>query len=409
MPSRLFNRELPAWLRLSGEERVRVEGWNGIGFRNADDLFALNRLRLNLLVTPLPWLKFSFQAQDARVAGNNIKPAPSSQKDAVDLRQGYMELGDSESSSMGLRVGRQALTFGDGRLVADSGWSNVGRTFDAVRVTWRYGGLRVDGFASSVVVCRDGEFNRPLAGDNLHGLYGSAQRLVPGATVDLYTLWRLSPKVAAESGLAGKLDSHTTGVRWAGKLRWGFDYAAEVAGQTGRFGNDRIGAWASHWVVGHTLPIPQYQPRLFAEYDYASGDADPKDGRHASFDQLYPSSHDKFGIADQFMWSNLRHVRLGGEAKARKWLTMGSSYHHFGLVSARDALFAPGAKVVARVPSGSAGRDVGSEWDLQALSRLSKSTQVGWGYSHIFTGQFLRRALPGVSQNSVYFSVARLL
>jgi hypothetical protein len=36
-----------------------------------------------------------------------------------------------------------------------------------------------------------------------------------------------------------------------------------------------------------------------AEYNYASGDADPVDGIRGTFDQLYPTAHDKYGLADQ--------------------------------------------------------------------------------------------------------------
>jgi hypothetical protein len=66
-----------------------MENLNGVGFKSVGDLYLLNRLRLNLEVRPLSWVKFTFQAQDARVFGQNTRPAPASQKDAVDLRMGY--------------------------------------------------------------------------------------------------------------------------------------------------------------------------------------------------------------------------------------------------------------------------------------------------------------------------------
>ena len=214
LPSDRLNRGLPSWLRFSGEERVRTEGWTGIGYKDSQDLFVLNRLRINFQVAPSRWLKFNFQGQDSRVWGNNVKPAPATQKDSLDLRLAYVELGDAEKAPVTLTVGRQSLAFGEGRLIADSDWSNTGRTFDAVRATLHHGKMRLDAFASSVVKMKDGEFNKRVDGDNFHGLYGSLQNLVPNATVEPYLLWRLAPKVRAESGVAGKLDSKTAGVRW---------------------------------------------------------------------------------------------------------------------------------------------------------------------------------------------------
>ena len=40
-------------------------------------------------------------------------------------------LGDLKKFPLLFTVGRQAITYGDGRLVADSRWGNFGRTFDA--------------------------------------------------------------------------------------------------------------------------------------------------------------------------------------------------------------------------------------------------------------------------------------
>jgi hypothetical protein len=53
------NSELQPWLRLGGEERVRVETLDGVGFIPAENTYLLQRLRLNLDIKPLTWLKFS--------------------------------------------------------------------------------------------------------------------------------------------------------------------------------------------------------------------------------------------------------------------------------------------------------------------------------------------------------------
>ena len=37
VPSQMLNRELPTWLRFSGEYRARLEGVDGLGFRDAID------------------------------------------------------------------------------------------------------------------------------------------------------------------------------------------------------------------------------------------------------------------------------------------------------------------------------------------------------------------------------------
>src|SRR5690242_3966779 len=163
-----INRGLPAWLRLSGEERVRMENLTGVGFRNVRDLYALNRLRLHLEVRPASWLRFHLEGQDARVFGQNALPAPASQKDAMDLRYGYLQVGREEGPVL-LRAGRQPITFGEGRLVGDPNWSNVGRSFDAARLTLRSGDRKLDLFTGAVAKVDPTGFNFPAPGGHFHG------------------------------------------------------------------------------------------------------------------------------------------------------------------------------------------------------------------------------------------------
>ena len=159
-PSEELNKELPKWLKFSGEFRARLEGYSGGSFRdNSSDAYYLNRLRINLLLQPASWIKIFAQTQDARVAFKNTKPAAPPYQDTWDLRQAYLELGNSEKGIVGVRTGRQELNFGEQRLIGSADWNNTARSFDAVRVTLRpLSGVRVDAFASSVVVLQDGAF-----------------------------------------------------------------------------------------------------------------------------------------------------------------------------------------------------------------------------------------------------------
>jgi hypothetical protein len=82
------------WLQLGGEIRERMETLEGVGFVDKDNTYLLERLRLNLNLVPLSGLRFVFQAQDSRAFFTDVSPAP---RDPMDLRIGYMQLGNSES------------------------------------------------------------------------------------------------------------------------------------------------------------------------------------------------------------------------------------------------------------------------------------------------------------------------
>jgi hypothetical protein len=389
------NRELPPWLRLGGEYRARLEATENRGFApGVDDTYFLNRIRLNLKVQPAPWLKFVFQGQDTRVFFNTVVPNAPPYENHLDLRMGYLELGDPDSRTLSLRAGRQEINFGDQRLVGGTNWSNNARTFDAVRATVRYHGYRLDAFAASVVVANPDGLDRPNPGDNLHGLYGGIEKLVPRAVIEPYLFWRLSPRQTAETGVRGNLDSKTAGVRWVGKLPPRFDYGAEMAMQRGSLGPDRVRAWAGHWVAGYTLDAA-WKPRLVAEYNFASGDHDPRDGTRGTFDHLYPTPHDKYGLCDQVGWRNIHDLKYGVEAKPHRRLGGTASYHNWWLADAHDALYAANGTVIARKADGTAGRHVGQEIDVQAAFSVSKQMIISAGAGHIFPGEFLRKATPG--------------
>jgi len=157
-----------------------------------------------------------------------------------------------------------------------------------------------------------------------------------------------------------KRDIHqtTVGTRIVGKLPVDFDYGLEMAAQTGSVATDDIRAWAGHWIAGKTFTTAPSKPRPFVEFNYASGDSSPADGVRGTFDQLYPTGHDKIGLADQVGWKNVDHLRGGVEFKPRAQWQVSGGYHSFWLASATDALYAASGAPVARSTAGTA-RTVG--------------------------------------------------
>ena len=389
-----INEKLPDWLQIGGLFRTRWEGFLNRGFTpGQDDIHLLNRFRLDVNVRATNWLKFMFEGQDTRIYFQQTVPNAPPFANPVYLRLGFVQLGDFDQGTFSLRAGRQDLIVGDQRLLGNFNWINVGRSCDAVRVTIHYSGYRLDAFASAVVNPTDEAVGEPQTGNNLHGAYGSITRLVPDATIEPYVLWRVAPQQISESGTHGTLDFKTIGLRWVGKVG-PVDYGTEVAGQAGSLGPDRVRAWAGHWVAGYTVP-KKWMPRFSAEYNYATGDKDPHDGIRGTFDVLYPSPHDLYGLADQVGWRNIHDVRLGWDAKPVRKLSVITNYHNWWLASATDALYAPAGAPVVRRTDGSAGRHVGQETDLEFSYAVSPQISAAGGVGHIFAGGFLKKTSAG--------------
>jgi hypothetical protein len=402
--SEQFNELLPAWLRFSGEFRERYEGYSGGSFKhNSTNDYDLQRIRLGMELKPTSWLQAYAELQDARVFG--IMPAIPPYQATMQLRQAYVRFGSGEGDGLSLQVGRFDMTYGNNRLIGDSWWTNVSRSFDGVRGAYKMGRFRVDAFATSVVYERQGVFDHHLEGNNLYGLYATAANVIPHATFDLYEFWNMRPGFSLENLKAGHLNEWTTGFRWVGALPHSFDYRTEMAYQLGTLSVDKIRAWMGHWVIGYTFQKVPVRPRLFLEYDYGSGSPNDKNGYDNTFDPIYPSTHDKLGLADLFGWRNIQDLRFGQEYHmARRW-TAATSFHDFWLANAHDALYPARGSIIANVPSGADGIHVGEELDAQLIFTPTRQTQVDFGYGRVIPGYYLRKTTQGVTYSYPYMQI----
>jgi hypothetical protein len=409
-PTAFANVTPPTWMRVGIEHRGRLEGFTGAGFAdNREDLYWLNRFRVTARISMKPWLSAAVQAQDARVEGRNGATTGAPFRDQLDLRLAHVDIGAFDKSRFALRGGRQELVFGDQRLVGHGNWLNTARSFDGVRGVFRHKKLRVDGFAASVVTIQMDDVNRSGGGNYLYGADAPLTVLPYGGVIEPYVFVRTAEKLPTEAGTVGDLTSATSGVRIVGKLSARTDYNLEGAIQRGSLGTDTIAASAAHALVGRTIPIGSKTYRAFGEYNFASGDETPGDGARGTFDQLYPTGHDKYGLADQVGWKNIHHLRTGIEARPHAKLAIAGSYHSFWLASGTDALYSAGGAVLARMPTGTADRHVGQELDIQATYTPSPRIQLTGGYAHMFTGAFLKAATPGRSYTAPYVMVTTML
>jgi len=403
VPTAGLNHRLPAWIRFDGEYRQRVERFGGIGYKPVSDNHDLSRLRVKMTIQPAAWLRLVGEMQDVRVFFNQNIPSAPPYQNTWDIRQAYVQVGSSTSGWIDVLAGRQNLTFGEERVIGPSDWSNMGRTFDLVRMDLHPAWFRLSLFASSVIVARDGVIDHHIEGNNLHGAYGSVSRLIPHATVEPYVLWRVAPAKVRLSENAGRgaLSEFTAGARVDGKAPGALEYDVEMDRQFGTLGPDTIDSWAGHWNVARPLNA-RGKPRPFLEANYASGTKDPTSKTWNTFDQIYPSSHNKMGFADQIGWRNIEEVRAGiSESVGRKW-KFTETYQNYWLASARDALYTASGAPVAQSINGTAGRHVGQEVDGWAEWNWRDALNVGFGYMRLLTGGFLNRTTQGKDYNYAF-------
>ena len=209
--------------------------------------------------------------------------------------------------------------------------------------------------------------------------------------------------VVNELNIRGDLDRYTTGVRaWAEALGpW--DYNMAIVGQQGSAAGAVIQAWGYYLELGYSIDR-RTSPRLYAHYNFGSGDEDPEDGRIGGFVDLYPTAHRWYGYNDLVGWRNIKNLRLGAEVKPHAKLGLQFDYHSFWLVSRHDALYNVGGRLsVAPPPEGAADTKIGDEVNVTFTLPLTELISLGGGVGYLFPGPFLKANSPGVGNTFLVF------
>jgi hypothetical protein len=406
-PLSLLDELLPRWISFGAEERLRFEGYHNSGFKlNNNDSYLLNRFRLQMNLQFSSWLRVTTQVQDARPF---LQKPPYGPPNEVrwDLKLAYAEFGDPDKHWISVRVGRQLINYNN-TILANSEWRNQGRSYDAVVTNLHYDRYRLGVFAASVVNPLISGISHHAEGNNIYGIYGTIDNVWPHSTLEPFVLWRVQPNVAVETTAKlkiGRQDEKAWGLRFKGLALKNIDYSFEAILERGSDGTNPIRAWGNTFGAGYRFdPVP-LKPRVFWQYDYASGDKDPNDGVHGTFDTMFPTAHDRFGITDLFGWQNIRTWRGGITVEPRRRWTVTAQFMDISLASAEDALYNTSGSAILRDTSGRSGTHVGQEFDVYTWLELNRHVNFGVGVGHLMPGGFLSALSKGPTYNYPYLAI----
>jgi hypothetical protein len=159
-------------------------------------------------------------------------------------------------------------------------------------------------------------------------------------------------------------------------------------------------ASASYSVAG------AWTPRVYAEYNYASGDSDAADGSVESFEDMYPTAHLYYGYNDLVGLRNLHNLRVGASVAPWRRLALAVDVHTFALATGSDHLYnAGGAATVQAPPGGAAETRVGEEIDVTFTWPFGSTMTLAGGVGHLFPGPFLEAESAGASNTFTHLAL----
>ncbi len=420
IPSLHTAADLPDWLTFSIEHRTRYEVMDDVFRRGAhgnDQVLAFR----TLVFAEARYRGFHLggEFEDSRIALDSPgTPVSTSLVNPAELLQAYLAWEGRNLFGSGLDLaikgGRQTLDFGSRRLIARNRFRNTINGFDGIdlqvqrRGAWQWRSFFVFPVArlpAGKAALRKGqtEFDEEHAGTFFTGTFFGFDRLPLQSHGELYAYYlheEDSDRVASKNR---KL--WTPGFRWYRKPQAGqLDFELETALQTGssRVSTSSVNsldhfAWFGHAALGYTFDLP-WRPRLLAQYDYASGDDDPSDGKNRRFDTLFGARRFEFGptsIWGAFARANLNTPGFRVQVKPGRGVSGFFAYRAFWLAEKRDAW--TGAKL--QDPTGRSGRFLGHQVEIRARWRaIPQRLLLEAGWAHLFKGKFARNA-PSAPRN----------
>ncbi len=395
------------WLSLGGQARARLEYFDqfqfGASTPKRSDTYLLSRFRLNADLHVTPYFRVFAEGRSALSTDRDLQGRNSPGfYDQADLLNGFADIviPFAKEASLTLRGGRQELIFGSQRLVGPGDYTQIARAFDGGAAIARIADWSVTPFWAQSVIVDKYEFNQPTRKRKLFGVFGTGPAPLLPVNLDLYWLGVDNLGVAF-NGTAGREERQTIGARASGKIgRSGFDFEVEAAGQFGHVGPGDVRAGMFTSVLGYTLPIEELTPRLYFEFDYASGD-NRAGGSVGTFNQLYPNGHAYLGYIDFIGRQNIISPSAGVSLVPVRDLTLSLQQYLFWRASDRDAVYNKSGGVL-RAGAASRARYIGAETDLLATYNFTRHLQGYAGYSFFASGGFIDKTGPDRNSNFFY-------
>ena len=373
---------------LGAEIRFRPESRSDFNKKSALNNVLLQRIRLNARMRLSNNITGLVQLQDSRFWGQETSTA--SNESNIDLHQAYLQMDRFLHPRLSLRLGRQELSYGNQRLLGAFGWNNIGRSFDALKLT--YSSSR---WSSDFLFSRVSDRRNSGRGDGSQDLIGLYTRIgQSGSRIGLepYVLYLRDGLEIRGERTSSRPESTriaTLGFRHFADFASGFAYDLENSYQVGQKGPDthRAAALAAR---GQYRFAARFSPEIGFEYDFATGDRNPQDGRSGEFNNLFPTNHLHYGYGDYLGWRNMQDFKPYFAFQPLVNVRVELSYHRLLLVEKRGAWKNAGGKILGLDPTGQLGTDLGHEIDLTLTFPFYEKVKMLAGYSVLVPGKFAR-------------------
>ena len=376
-----------------GEIRERYEHTNNPNFgADPDDPHGawLQRFGLHADLHWGGYLRAFVEAHSALENGRAAGPGPADEN-KLELQNAFVEVRfrSAQNADIQVRLGRQELQLGSGRLISVRDGPNVRRTFDGVRLRLAGGLWDFNAIAMQPREDRPGAFDDSTdRSQALWGVYATRNLGSPAAGgIDLYYLGYQNDHAIFDQGSAEER-RHTLGIRLFGSAsRWRWNLEPMV--QFGEYGAGNLRAWTIASETSYTWLQQTWTPRLTLSANIASGDRDPLEPDLQTFNPLYPRGN--YFSEDATLWPlNFHNAHLFLTINPATAWALTADYDLFWRTSGDDGVYGPNGSVL-RSGQGSDDRFVATALSITSEWSINRNVSVTAIYTHFSPRSFLEQ------------------
>lgn len=394
-----LSKDKSVYLSFGGEFRPRWEFSENKNWSikdNADESFYSQRIMFHTDLHIGKHIRFFGQLTHGLISLNEPVYV---QSDELDLHQGFVEfILPIKETSIKLRVGRQELLFGSGRLVAPRDGPNSRRSFDMIRLLFQKKDINSNLFYGREVKVPTGFFdNNSSEAPYTWGLGITANTNKILGNTTLYYIGFDVKSVKYNAGTNPET-RHTLGMRRFGNLGKRFSYNTEINYQFGKFGNQNISAFSIEGDWHYKLINTKFKPDFGLKLDYISGDNDATDNKLGTFNPYF-NNPAYFGLITQVAAMNMFDIHPSVKLNLTEKLIATVEADIYWRAELNDGLY-NGSKFLTRPSNQNKSRFIGWQSGLKLDYELTRNIKIS-NETYIFVaGNFVKET--GDAENTFY-------
>jgi hypothetical protein len=394
-----INKSKSIYLSFGGEFRPRfeyVENKNWSADEKADESFYSQRIMFHTDLHLGKYIRFFGQLTHGLVS---LEEPVYVESDKLDLHQAFAEFRiPIKSNSLKLRLGRQELLLGSGRLMAFRDGPNSRRSFDMARIMLDGKGYYTNIFVGREVKIPIGFFDNSSTDAPYTwgmGLTADTKKILGNTTI--YYIGFDAKSVKYNDGISSET-RHTIGLRRFGNLGKRFRYNTEFNYQFGKFGTKTISAFSIEGDWHYNFINTKFKPDLGIKLDYMSGDSNQNDDNLGTFNPYF-NNPAYFGLITQVGAMNMFDIHPSIKLGLTEKLSVAVEADFYWRAELNDGLYG-GSKALLRASNNNKSRFIGWQSGLKLDYELNRYVKFSNETYYFIAGDFVKET--GNSDNTFY-------